>query len=348
MKLGLTGRCWRVALRAVPADVRDEVHGTLADCYGCDTPVREAVQTIGAAIRMRNRAVALAPIELWRFAARNVAVFYIVLDATMKFGRALRPNRYSFPYRYLTWELCAAALVLVLALLVRRGSLIKTSAGVVAMIAAAGVMTIGPAHVLLSFGQVEGWRWIMAALLVGSTLLMGVTSKSTRTIPALVLFSAAATTYVDHEMRSKASGFSGYGPLGTVLLGLVVAGLLMWSRSPDQATRRSPRWPIVLALCIAGLLACAQSDSFASSTERLLGRAAGAIVVSFIGSAIILLAVRPQLFLFATFGFLANAVVALPTTTAGGFANARTVGFVATSVVLIAVGHFGSKRALRV
>jgi hypothetical protein len=353
MNLSLNGFAWRTVLRAVPEPSRPEILGTLTECYGDKAPLGEAFRTFTSGSRMRNRLEASSPLDLWRIAIRSALTFSLAIQAGNTLARWFLPFEYKNQTESI-WTMFFAFMTLVIATWLARNQYARIAAVIFASTSAIGVLQMDsgsfghkqfpnlfPVQVISGLAMLvatcfivwfrEKRRWICA---LGACALAG--SQIVAYTNGTELFSERWEMY---SMIFRAANVTAF----VALITLSTRSLIL---RPDRPELRG-LLPIIMGLGFALLGSLLNSTLLPNSLNQWLGRGLGTGVALLLVAGVILVAVRPRLFLSSAFVFLINVLPVLPWRFSGeGVVAPLALAGVCISVLLI--GRSASKRALQV
>jgi hypothetical protein len=350
MNFSITGPLWRTSLKAVPENRRSEVLSTLTECYGPRAPLTEAFRTFVSGSRMRNRSEASSALDLWRIAIRSALIFSLALQAGQILARWALPFEYKRRSQSL-WMLALAMTTLFIATGLRRNRFSRIAAGLFAVTSAATVLLRDSA----SFGPKRFPHLFLVqvisavAMLVVSCLVLWL-HRRPRLVCALGSSALAGSQIVAYTYGSEL--FSERWEMCSLAFNAAyvvafVALTVLSTRTVAQRPERPTWMPITIGLGLAILVNVIDSTLFPKHFNQLLSRGMGAGIVILPAMAVVLVAVRPRLFVSSLFVLFLNVLPAMPWRFSGsGVVPPLTLGGVCIAALL--VGRSASRRALSI
>jgi hypothetical protein len=350
MNFSFNGPIWRASLKAVPENRRSEVLGTLTECYGGSAPVSEAFRTFTSGSRMRNRAEAASALELWRIALRSALIFSLALKAGMTLARWALP----FEYRGRTlsiWTLFFEFLTLLIAAGLGRNRYSRVSAGLFLGISSATVVLRDSA----SFGP-EQFPHLFPAQVMSAVAMLaaGCLILSLHRKPRWV-FSIGAFALAGSQIVGWTNGpflFSRRWEIYSLVFGaaytIAFAALIVLStRSTEHKSKSRARTPLAMGFGFAVLGNFIDSTVLSKHFSQLVSHGLQAAIAVLIATALLLVFVRPRLYISTLFVLLINFLPVMPWRFSGEGVRTPLLlsGF---CVLLLFLGRSGSRRALRV
>jgi hypothetical protein len=350
MNLALNGFTWRTVLRAVPEPSRPEILGTLTECYGASAPISEAFRTFTSGSRMHNRAEARSALDLWRIAIRSALIFSLAARAGQPLARWLLPFEYKERSQSL-WTLVLAMTTLFIATGLTRNRFSRIAAGLFAVTSAATVLlrdsaSFGPKK----FPHLFPVQVISAvAMLVVSCLVLWL-HRRPRLVCALGVSALAGSQIVAYTFRYElfSERWTMYSlAFNAAYIVAFVALIVLSTRSGAHRPEQRTWMPIVMGMGFALLGNVIDSTLFPKHFNQLLSRGLGAGIAILLTMAVVLVAVRPRLFVSSLFVLFLNVLPVMPWRfSGGGVVPPLTLAGICIGALL--VGRSASARALRV
>jgi hypothetical protein len=315
MNLALKSLVWRGALRAVPQTHRSEVLGTLTECYGSKAPLREAFRTFTSGSRMNNRANASSPVDLWREAARNAAVFVTVFSQTELLGREILPQRFDYNSPFWPGSMFAV-LSGILAILFLRHRGTKAFIGITFI---SQIVSFAVGAYSQHKDGLHGVSWIIwtAQLIFGvSCLALFCFRRSFRNVCAVLAAATIALALsewlvprLDHAELFRSSNSYALWACAGALGNLSLLAFAVLASGVSPVTKPAPRWwPFSLSFGLALGLSFNQSSWVPDRWTSPLNRLLGGLVIGLLVLSVLVAVARPQLGLTFVLIYLAAIV----------------------------------------
>jgi hypothetical protein len=351
MNLALTSLVWRGALRAVPESHRTEVLGTLTECYGPKAPFVEVFRTFTSGSRMNNRANASSPVDLWREAARNAVAFVLIVGGMTSVGRWILPPRFSTAYQAPHWQAMFSVASIVIGFCLQRGRSVRIVGYLTLGIACATVFLLQPNSPSSTASLGPAWRAAIAVALgvAGSPLLSNRLSPKQRLALCLSFVVVTAVVYGMREPARVGFSFSHYMTFTLSQVSLCSSAVFGWIAGAKTKQSVKVWWPSIIAVALGFVAALSNSDRFSGPPLKALEYFVVAFLIAAALSAVLLVLVRPQVFLTIVSLYVVNAIQMVPF---ASFDTAQwtlgTAAPFALAAAALTIAITGSRRALRV
>jgi hypothetical protein len=350
MNLALNGFTWRTVLRAIPEPSRLEIQGTLTECYGPKAPLGEAFRTFTSGSRMHNRANASSPIDLWSEAARNAVASLLIFGGMASVGRWILPPRFSAAYQAPPWQAVFSVASIVIGFCLQRGRYVRIIDYLTLGIACATLFLLQPNSPVSPTSLSQTWRLVIAAMLgvVGSALMSNRISPKQRLALCLSFVVVATVVYGLNQPARIGFSFSHYMTFTISQVSLCSSAVFGWLA--DARAKQSVKvwWPSIIAVALGFFAALSNSDRFSGPLFKALGYFVVAFLIAAALSAVLLVLVRPQVFLTIVSLYVVNAIQMVPF--ASFDTSEWTLGTAAPFALVAAalgIATAGSRRALR-
>jgi hypothetical protein len=346
MNLSFTGLLWQASLRAVHENRRSEVIDTLTDCYGTKAPLGEAFRTFTSGSRMRNRSEASSPLDLWRIAIRSALIFSLAWHAGLTLARWALPFEYKERAQPL-WRLVLAILTLLIATGLRKNRFSRIAAGLFAFTSAATLLlrdsaSFGPKQ----FPNLFPFQVISAAAMVVGSCVVVLLHRKPKWICALGASSLAGSQIAAYTSSSElfSERWEMYSLAFDAAYVVTFVALIVLSTRSVTLPFGPRSWaPIIMGMGFAILGSVIDSTLLPKHFSQLLSRGLGAGLAILLAIAVVLVAVRPRLFLSSLFFLFLNVLPVMPWRFSGVVAPSILAGI---CIAALLVGRSASTRAL--